>query len=267
MHPGPVARRSLRAVLTAVLAVWVAAVAGVGAVGASTKPAVIEHGKTDRRVIALTIDDCWSPETIAAMMAILQRERVNVTWFPVGRAVAAYPDVWKAIASAGFPIANHTYSHAYLTRHTADWIVADIRKDAALIERVTGTAVLPLLRPPMGDWDSDTYRAAAIADQAALVLWDVSFNDTGRGTAVQYARAGSKGNPGSIVLLHANRMKSAEALEIAIRYYRAHGYGFVTLTDLLGMEGPSPYPAFTSPELPPSPLASRPRVWSLRVAV
>ena len=262
----PIGRRSpARVLVVALLAAWVAAAAGAGPAAAATRPLVVSHGPHDRRVVALTIDDCWNSATVLEMVAMLQREQVNATFLPVGRAVAAYPKVWKAVADAGFPIANHTYSHAYLTRQSVDWIVADIRKNAALILRVTGKPMVPILRPPMGEWGSAAYRAASITNQKALVLWDTSFNDTGRGTSEEYATAGEKGDAGSIILLHANRMKSAVALELAIKWYRDRDFGFVTLPELLGIDDAMPYPAFRPkpppPDLevtPPAPLPARP---------
>ena len=264
MHLPIGGRSPIRVLVVALLAAWVGAAVGVGPAAGATRPSVAAHGPRDRPVVALTIDDGWSPATVLEMVAILQREQVNATFFPVGRAVAAHPEVWKAVADAGFPIGDHTYSHAYLTSNTVDWIVADIRTDAAIILRVTGKPMVPILRPPYGAWGSAAYRAASITNQQALVVWDTSFNDTGRGTAEEYATAGEKGKEGSIILLHANRMKSADALRLAIESYRDRGFGFVTLPELLGMDDAMPYPAFRPEGPPPEPLGTRPRCsWTL----
>jgi peptidoglycan/xylan/chitin deacetylase (PgdA/CDA1 family) len=214
-------------------------------------------------VVAITIDDGWNASVVRAMLKILARERVNVTFFPAGRAVAAHPAVWREVADAGFPIADHTYLHGHLTKRTTAAIVGDIRYDAALILRASGKPMTPILRPPFGDWGATAYRAAAATGQWAIVTWDVTIGDTGPGDVAHLVANAAKARPGSIVLMHANHWKSVAALEAMIALYRHRGYGFVTVAELLGYSDAMPYPAVTMPWLPPSPYHQRPTSWAL----
>jgi peptidoglycan/xylan/chitin deacetylase (PgdA/CDA1 family) len=258
-RPRPGRPAPILPIVPVLLALLLATAGPVAAAGTR----VVSHGPRDRNVVALTIDDAFSTATVRAMLATLVRERVNATWFPVGRAVAASPALWKEVADLGFPIANHTYTHADQSKRTYEQVVADILTEAAVVKRVTGRPIVPLFRPPYGAWDADVYRAAAATGQRAVVIWDALFGDTGRGPVSQLVKNALRAKPGSIILLHANQMRSAEALEQVIHAFRAKGWGFVTLPELLGLEADAAMrvPAFTSAEVPPSPLATRPRVW------
>jgi hypothetical protein len=70
----------------------------------------------------------------------------------------------------------------------------------------------------------------------------VTSGDTGRGTAAQVAANAERGTSGSIILFHANQMRSVEAMTTVIDYYRQQGFGFVTLGRLFGLSGPVPFP-------------------------
>ena len=72
---------------------------------------VIRHGPRDDRVVALTFDDGWNPSTLRAIYRILVRERVPATFFVTGIYVQRAPGLWRRIAAAGFPLANHSYLH------------------------------------------------------------------------------------------------------------------------------------------------------------
>jgi len=203
--------------------------------------------------IAITIDDCNSDATVLKILGILQQQQVNATFFPIGMEVAASPAVWQRVAKAGFPIANHTWSHLNLTRLTYAQIVSEIRLDDQRVSAIIGRPLLPVMRPPGGNWNQTVLNAAAATGQRAVVLWDTSLGDTGSGTVDQMISNGIRGINGSIVLMHANRDISAQALPSVIAYYRSRGFTFVTVGQLLGIPGPVPYASGPVPTPNPTP--------------
>jgi hypothetical protein len=77
---------------------------------------------------------------------------------------------------------------------------------------------------------------AAAAGFPYVVLWDTTGADTGpRPTVAGVVRDATAGKPGSIVLLHAGPAVTPRALPAIIARYRARGFGFVTLPELLGV--------------------------------
>ena len=227
---------------------------------------MVSHGSRAHPVIAITIDDGFSSKAVLADLAILERERVNATWFPIGRVVAADPATWRAVAAAGFPIANHTYSHGFLTRYGFARIVADIERDESFVATIIGRPLLPFVRPLGGSWNGTVLGAAAASGQRAVVLWDISVGDSAampsRANVDKLVRNASKGTNGSIILMHANGPYAQQALPRIIASYRERGFEFVTLGQMFGVDGAVPFPPASPPTSPvaepsPSPVPAR----------
>ncbi len=214
---------------------------------------LVSSGSRAYPVVALTIDDCWSPSAVLAILAILQAEHVNATFFPIGQAVEAYPWVWRAVGAAGYPVANHTWDHMDLTRAPYEHDVWDIRHDNEVVGAIVGRPLLPFVRPPGGAVDEMVLRAAAAAGERAVVTWDTTLGDTGRGSVAELIANGIRGIDGSIVLMHANHDLTQLALPAVIANYRARGFSFVTLGQLFGVPGPVPF----GPTLAPTPAPAR----------
>jgi peptidoglycan-N-acetylglucosamine deacetylase len=231
--------------------------ATIGPAPIDPAPTLIRHGPRTDRVVALTFDDGWSPTTLRQIYRILVRERVPATFFVTGIYVQRAPALWRQIAAAGFPLANHSYLH----RDTRDLSARDEAKDLAMtrdvVEKATGRAMLPYYRPPYGARSPETDRRAASAGFPYVILWDTTAADTVRRPTVSgVVRTASAGRSGSIVLLHAGPSVTPRALPAIIARYRARGFQFVTLPELLGVpRDPATPPALAG--APPDPSTPR----------
>ena len=207
---------------------------------------IVYHGPATRRVVAITIDDGFSPRAVLADLAILKHGHVNATWFPIGRLVVKDPAPWRRVAAAHYPIANHTYDHALLTRRTYAQILADVTLDNEVVGRLIGEPLVPFLRPSGGMWTPSVLAAAAASGEHAVVLWNATTGDAaampGRSNVDDLVRNATRGTSGAIILMHANLPYTQLALPRIIAYYRARGYAFVTLGQMFGVPGPVPYP-------------------------
>jgi peptidoglycan-N-acetylglucosamine deacetylase len=202
---------------------------------------VASHGPRSVKQIALTFDDGTNPRIVSRILGILAREHVNATFFPTGRSVERFPDTWKRVAAAGFPIANHTYNHRALGGRCFDSQAAELLRNGRVIADL-GFTLAPVMRPPYEDYDDATLLAATYAGESHVVLWDVDTLDwTGIGRRAIAASALS-GRPGSIVLMHTSNPSTVAALPRIIRTYRARGFTFVTIGQLLGVPGAVPFP-------------------------
>ena len=228
---------------------------------------VFAHGSRAQHVIALTFDDGYSPSATAQILAILTSEHVAATFFPYAAAVQRAPSLWRSVAAAGYPIANHTATHPDLTRLSARRVRDQLDEARTTIERITGVPMVDVFRPPYGAWNASVLRDAAAAGCLAAVLWDVDTRDwTGIPASTIAARA-EAGTNGSIVLMHAGPAQTPRALPAIIEWYRSHGYAFVTVPELLGAQlaglGPTGSPGLPSPTPTPdpSPPAPETRLW------
>ena len=208
-----------------------------------TPAEVVYHGPRDEKVVALTFDDGWGGRTLRKLFRILKDRHVNATFFPVGQAVRQDPTSWRRIAKAGFPIADHTYDHATLKGQCFPEQRYELSRAGATYRRLLGVTPLPVMRPPGGMWDAATLAAASSAGEPTIVLWDVDTSDwTGIGWRRIRATALS-GGKGSIVVMHTSSIATVRALPSIIHRFRERGYTFVTIGQLLGIEGAVPFPA------------------------
>ncbi|HEX2627279.1 MAG TPA: polysaccharide deacetylase family protein [Candidatus Limnocylindrales bacterium] len=206
-----------------------------------TAARLVFHGDRKSKVIALTFDDGYDADTTQAILKILVKAKVNATFFPIGRAIEREPDTWKAIVAAGFPIGNHTQHHATLKGRCYDAQLRELTLQEATVQRILGIEPMPMMRPPGGAKDRLTRLATTGAGETAVVMWDVDTKDwsgVSRRTITARALAGTNG---SIVLMHTFVENTAAALPRIIAGYRARGYRFVTVGQLLGIPGPVPF--------------------------
>lgn len=115
--------------------------------------------------VALTFDDGPYPETTAALLAILRERGAVGTFFVTGEHCAEHPDLLRALADAGMPVANHTWDHPSLPGLAPEEQQAQLSRTQDVVRSVLGEAPA-LFRPPFGDTDA-AVRALAAAQGCA----------------------------------------------------------------------------------------------------
>jgi peptidoglycan-N-acetylglucosamine deacetylase len=203
-------------------------------VASSSLAQVIRHGPRTRRAVALTFDDGWGEDACRSITDTLRAHGVKATFFINGIHLRDAPAKWRAILQ-GFPVANHTRTHRWLTRISEESIRRQIRLDERVHELVLGRPMLKLLRPPYGAYDDRVLRIAPELGYRRILLWDVSGGDAASGaTVASVVRHATRGQNGSIVLLHCGPSMTPAALPAIIRSYRSRGFDLVGLDTLLG---------------------------------
>ncbi len=89
------------------------------------------------------------------------------------------------------------------------------------------------MRPPGGSYTKATAQAIARAGYSTIVLWDVDARDWAGGSASTIRVRAIRGTNGSIVLMHAGPTNTVKALPAIIASYKARGFHFVTIPELL----------------------------------
>jgi peptidoglycan/xylan/chitin deacetylase (PgdA/CDA1 family) len=201
----------------------------------------VRAGGSARRDLALTFDDGPGPWTTPILRA-LERHRAPATFFVVGRAAAARPDLVRREARDGFAVEDHTEDHANLAGSAPTTQRAQIAHGAAAI--VAAGAPKPrLLRPPYGAFDAATLRVLGV-ERRLLVLWSVDTRDYTRPGADRILAAALAGaRPGAIVLLHdggGDRRQTAAAIARIVHRLRQRRYHLVTVPELLRHDPPHP---------------------------
>lgn len=199
----------------------------------TTEGVQFRYGPRDRKQVALTFDDGPGPST-REILDILDRKRAEGTFFMLGQAVEANPELAREVTLNGSEVANHSMAHdAFPT-------AADLAETSDVIEESTGMRPCSF-RPPYGSVDAPLTERAA-AEGMNTVMWEVDTEDWTDWTSVDSVVESTKANtqPGSIILMHdggdARREKTIEALPRMIDELRSEGYEFVTVSELLGNE-------------------------------
>jgi peptidoglycan-N-acetylglucosamine deacetylase len=176
----------------------------------------LTHGSRDRRRVALTFDDGPDPARTPALLDALAVLDVRATFFLVGRAVDAHPELAARIAREGHEIGNHTYSHRYLPLARSRSVAAELLATDRAIERATGL-VPALARPPYGGRSPRNVKAFARCAKR-MVTWDVnSFDWKGKSAEDVARRVVDRVRPGSIVLMHEAREGGEVTIEAVRR--------------------------------------------------
>ncbi len=193
-----------------------------------------------QKVVALTFDDGPNPPYTNQIVDYLHSQHVPATFFVVGRAVAAYPDVVRKEVQTGNALGNHTWDHAHLVLESSRHIQQEIEQTDAIIRRVTGVHTM-LFRPPFGARD---YAVVSVARRMGyeVIMWSEPLPKDWQGPppTVIRDRVLRYVKDGDIIVLHdgnrgkgGNRQNTVEATKLIVEALRARGYGFVTVPELL----------------------------------
>jgi peptidoglycan/xylan/chitin deacetylase (PgdA/CDA1 family) len=195
---------------------------------------IVRQVATDKKVIALTFDDGWSPSRALAIDSILQQYGASATFLPYSNAADDAPATWRYLARH-YPIANHTTTHRKLTLLGASTVYWEINNARKVIEGITGRPMVRIFRPPYMAYNDTVRYEAYRAGFGIMALWSVDSGDSqGLDDTRVYNRA-IQGTKGGIVLFHAGPAVTVRVLPKVLAYYKNHGFTFVTLPKLLGI--------------------------------
>lgn len=211
-----------------------AAVPFPGAPAISPTTPSVNHLNPRHKYIAITLDDGYNYQP--ALLELFKQYDVHCTTFLIGSWAATHKSALKDMKAAGFEIANHSWTHPFLTKLSSAGVANELKKTQRVLSSVTGNQA-PYLRPPFGA-TNPSVKATAASLGYRIVMWDRTFGDSGRGATptklysnVMYSGGGVK--PGDIILCHWGSKPSYEALKRILPDLKAQGYEFVTLSELI----------------------------------
>jgi peptidoglycan/xylan/chitin deacetylase (PgdA/CDA1 family) len=202
-------------------------VRAVGCTGGSA--GLVTNGPRDRPVVALTYDDGPSEDT-PEFLKVLREKGVPGTFFEVGQEMPGREDVMRQILAEGDELGDHTMNHVEFPGY--DQIAGGASRITAY------THFKPcLFRPPGGGVNSGVIASAGSLGMRTIT-WDVDPQDWSLpGTGAIYSNIVSHARDGSIILMHDGggpRSETLAALPQVIDTLRARGFGFATVSALLG---------------------------------
>ena len=186
---------------------------------------------TRPRLAVLTFDDGPYPVTTPLLLAQLHALNVPAEFFLIGNDATRQPAIAANVAAVGMGIGNHTLSHPEMTSLSGQAQLDEINRGAEAIRAATSVKV-EYFRPPHGNFNADTVRAARSADEA-MIFWDVDPGDWRTMTPDEIAaNVNDHAKAPALILLHNGKDATIEALPKIVNAYRAAGFTFVTLAEL-----------------------------------
>lgn len=192
--------------------------------------------KTDKKQVALTLDDWATDKTVTQFLDILAEKKVHATFFLRARGVVDNPNLARAIIEEGHDVANHTYTHPVVTSLTAEELQEEIVKGHEVLTEAIQQQPLMLFRPPTGAIDAQSAQVIAATGYEHIAMYDVTAMDWDVSHSADdiVNMVMDQTENGSIILLHIlDGIHSVEALPRIIDQLRAKGYTFVSLVDLM----------------------------------
>jgi peptidoglycan/xylan/chitin deacetylase (PgdA/CDA1 family) len=174
-------------------------------------PSCVWHINTTEKKVYLTFDDGPHPQASPFVLATLDKYRAKATFFCIGKNVAAYPEVYNQILSAGHAVGNHTFNHLNGWKTTTANYLEDI-------EAAKGFVNSDLFRPPYGKISFGQLKSIhAMHPKIKVIMWSVLSADfDNKITARRCAQhVVNNAMPGAVVVFHDSE-KAFEKLRIAL---------------------------------------------------
>ena len=180
--------------------------------------------------LALTFDDGPDPRWTPRVLDMLARLQVRATFFVLGSAVQAHPELIARQVAEGHEVGVHNWVHTDVYGVSFSELNDSVDRTCEAIE-AAGAPSPRLWRPPYGRVDAPAMMVASLK-KMDLLLWSVHTPTAAAADAVKDV-AGA----GSVVLCHDGRTQPSEglfsALEGGLRSLLERGLTVTTGSDLL----------------------------------
>ncbi len=191
------------------------------------------------KTVALTFDDGPHPRHTDRILAILKEYDVpGAVFFQLGNRIGTIgPDgsarlgpgaaVSRRVVASGSAVANHTYSHAVLTKLAENEYTGEIEGTSRLLAQVSRSSPT-LFRAPYGA-RNDNILSAVQSRKMKSMMWNVDSTDWAdpipRSIANRVLKVVSREGRG-ILLFHDIHARTVEALPLVLETLKAQGYRF-----------------------------------------
>ena len=188
------------------------------------------------RFVALTFDDGPRRDTTSRLLDGLRERGASATFFLVGQQIEGSEDLLLRMRDEGHQVGNHSWSHASL-KDESDWgLLQEVGRTDTLLREILGEGSY-WLRPPDGFLTARQRQLVTVP----VIEWSVDPEDWKlRDTEKDVAAVLKKVRPGDIILMHDSIPATVDAALRIVDALQAEGYWFVTVRELLALNGIQP---------------------------
>ena len=198
------------------------------------------HLSRSSKKLALTYDDGPNDPHTLRLMEVLAKHGVRATFFCIGRYAQQKPQIVRDLIKSGHIVGNHTYTHPNLALQSQTQVRIQITTCQNVLSDVMGVEPT-LFRPPYGGRRPSVLRIAR-GMKLEPVMWNITCYDWNATSPEQIERHVKRQlRGGDVILLHdgghvemgVDRAHSVTATDRLIAKYKAEGYEFVTIPEML----------------------------------
>lgn len=192
---------------------------------------------TQEKQLLITFDAGFENGNTAPILEALAKHRVHAVFFLVGHYLETAPDLVRRMVAEGHTVGNHTWSHPDMSAILDEpSFRAELQRNEALFEELTGQPMAKLYRPPQGKYcESNLSMAQALG--YTTVFWSLAYVDwlqDDQPTREQaFAKLLPRVHPGAVVLLHSTSSTNAQILDELLTQWENAGYSFAEPSILL----------------------------------
>ena len=203
---------------------------------ALSNPDVLFYVETDQKVLALTIDDAPDRSLTPAILELLEKYDVRVTFFIIGEKVPGNEDLIKRMKMAGHELGNH------LVEDEASIMLSDeeFERDLLEVEKLIGPlGETKWCRPGSGWFSPDMVKTAHRFGYRLCLGSIYPFDNKLRNPELIRQAVMARIYPGAVLILHEGDPKRdyiIPLLDHLIPDLLSEGYQFLTVSELQAYE-------------------------------
>lgn len=222
--------------------------------GSYPTPYIVDHsGALNRKLLCLTFDDGPDRQYTPQVLDILKQRGVPATFFVIGVNAEQFPALIRREYAEGHQVGNHTYTHPNIATTSPMRTALELSTTQRIIENLLGVSttffrppynadsepttpqeIVPILRAQdygyttisetidPRDWEPGITAEAIVKEVKSEIASSISEHDQDRTHVILLHDAGG------------SRAATVAALPQIIDYYRAEGYRFGTIGELIG---------------------------------
>lgn len=139
---------------------------------------------------------CRVEPNVDRLLALLERRQARATFFTLGWIAERYPQLVRRIAAHGHEVASHGYGHLRATDQSPAQFREDLVRAKALLEDLTGTAVLGYRAPSFSIGAANLWAHDVVADTGhrySSSIYPVAHDHYGMPSAPRFAWRSANG--------------------------------------------------------------------------
>ena len=194
-------------------------------------------GDTSEKKIYLTFDAGYENGNTPQILNALKNHQVKATFFVVGHYLETAPELIKQMVEEGHTVGNHTYHHYDMSKiSNKNNFEKEMKSVEEKYQEITGLEMTKYYRPPQGKYSLENLKMAKDMGYHTF-FWSLAYvdwkTDAQPSEEDAFEKLMGRVHPGAIVLLHNTSSTNAEILDELLMKWKAEGYTFGTLDELI----------------------------------